>query len=104
MKNEVIKQYTEKLDIENETKDPSLYQILIDNDDFTPMEFVIGILEKFFSMDRKNATDVMFEAHLKGKAACGIFTKDVAETKISQVVEHAKSHEFPLNCSMEVAS
>lgn len=103
MKNEVIKQYTENLAIENEAKDPSLYQVSIDNDDFTPKEFVVGVLEKFFSLDRKRATEIMLEAHATGKALCGLFTKDVAETKISLVDEHAKNHEFPLNCSMEVA-
>jgi len=103
MKNEVIKQYTANLEIESEVRDPSLYQVYLDNDDYTPMEFVVGVLERFFSFDRKRATDIMFEAHETGKALCGMFTKDVAETKVSLVDDHAKSHEFPLNCSMEVA-
>lgn len=103
MKNEVIKQDIATLDIESEARDPSLYRVLLENDDFTPMEFVIGVLEKFFSMDRARATEVMLNAHQTGKAVCGLFTKDVAETKISQVAEDALKKEYPLNCSMEVA-
>jgi ATP-dependent Clp protease adaptor protein ClpS len=103
MKNEVIKQYTVSLDLEGKVTDPALYRVIIDNDDFTPMEFVIGILEKYFYMDRARATEIMMEAHLKGSAACGIFTKDIAESIVSKVVELATSNEYPLNCSMEVA-
>ena len=103
MKKEEMKQVTEALEAEAEVKDPSLFQVMLRNDDFTPMEFVIGVLEKFFSMDRKRATEIMLEAHAQGIAACGIFTKDVAETKISLVTEHAKNNEVPLHCIMEVA-
>jgi ATP-dependent Clp protease adaptor protein ClpS len=104
MKNEVIKQYTINLDLEEQVSDPALYQVIIKNDDFTPMEFVIEMLQKFFSLDRRKATEVTMEAHLNGNAACGVFTKDIAESKISQVVEHATSFEYPLDCSMEVAT
>lgn len=81
--------------------EPPLYQVYIHNDDFTPMEFVIGILERFFYMERRNAAEIMLEAHVKGKALCGVFSKDCAETKISQVIEYARSHDHPLVCSME---
>lgn len=105
MKYEVFKEYTKKLDQEvvTENQEPSLYEIIIHNDDFTPMEFVLGILEKFFCMGRKKATAVMMEAHMQGQARCGIFTKDVAETKITKVIDYARVHEHPLVCSMEAA-
>lgn len=105
MKNEVLKQSITALNIEGEVKekDPALYEVFLVNDDFTPMEFVIGVLEKFFSMDRARATEAMLNAHQYGKALCGIFTKDVAETKISLVTDEASKQELPLICSMEVA-
>jgi ATP-dependent Clp protease adaptor protein ClpS len=81
---------------------PALYQVIMHNDDFTPMEFVIAVLEAFFNMDRTNATRVMYEVHMSGKAVCGVFSKDVAETKVSQVIEYARTHEHPLLCSLEV--
>jgi len=82
-------------------KEPSLYQVVIHNDDFTPMEFVIDVLEKFFNMDTTLATSVMFEVHVKGKAVCGVFTRDVAETKVDHVMEYARVNGHPLLCSME---
>jgi len=82
-------------------KEPSLYQVIMLNDDYTPMEFVVTVLEMFFSMARERATQVMHEVHMKGKAACGVYTKDVAETKVGQVVEYARTHEHPLLCSVE---
>ena len=100
MKNEVSKECTESLVIE-ECKEPRLYQVNVHNDDFTPMEFVVWILEQFFYMERNKAINVMMEAHLKGKAGCGLFSKEVAETKVTQVIDHAKLHEHPLSFSME---
>lgn len=91
------------LDIENKEDEPSLFQVLLHNDEFTPMEFVVSILEKFFYMDRKKANEIMIEAHMKGLAICGTFAKDFAEAKISQVVDYARTDEFPLICSMEAA-
>jgi ATP-dependent Clp protease adaptor protein ClpS len=82
-------------------KQPALYQVTMHNDDFTPMEFVVAVLESFFSMDRTKATSVMYEVHLAGKAVCGVFSKDVAATKVEQVVEYARRHEHPLLCSIE---
>ena len=102
MKNGVDKEYFSNLD-HNELKEPLLFQIFVVNDDFTPMEFVVNTLEMHFYMDRKQATDTMFEAHISGRALCGIFSKDFAESKVSQVVEHARINEHPLICSMEAA-
>ena len=84
-----------------ELKEPVMYQVTMHNDDFTPMEFVVTVLEMFFGMDRTRATQVMFEVHTMGKAICGIFTRDVAETKANQVMEYARRYEHPLLCSVE---
>ncbi len=84
-----------------ELKEPALYQVIMHNDDFSPMEFVVEVLESLFNMDRARATEVMYEVHLAGKAACGIFTKDVAQTKVEQVIDYARRHEHPLLCSIE---
>jgi len=83
-------------------KEPPLYRVWMHNDDFTPMEFVVAVLEIFFNMDRSKATTVMFEVHTTGRAICGTFSKDVAETKVDQVMEYARQHEHPLLCSVEV--
>lgn len=82
-------------------KQPSMYQIVMHNDDFTPMEFVVAVLERFFSMNTTFATTVMFEIHTKGKAVCGVYTKDIADTKVEQVIEYARRHDHPLLCSVE---
>lgn len=82
---------------------PDLYQVIMHNDDFTPMEFVIDVLQRFFFMERKRAAATMLCAHTNGAAACGIFTKDVATTKIKEVIHYARSEEHPLICSMEAA-
>jgi len=82
-------------------KEPSLYQVIMHNDDYTPMEFVVMVLERFFSMESTQATQVMYQVHTAGRAVCGIFTKDVAETKIDLVVDYARRHEHPLLCSLE---
>ena len=82
-------------------KEPSMYQIWMHNDDFTPMEFVVAVLEVFFNMERAAATTVMYQVHTEGKASCGVFTKDVAETKADQVISYARRHEHPLLCSVE---
>ncbi|RDI48748.1 ATP-dependent Clp protease adaptor ClpS [Aquicella lusitana] len=103
MKNEVNKEYTIGLGAEVETTEPALYQVVVHNDDFTPMEFVVNLLEKLFYMDRRRAIEIMLEAHTKGMAAFGRYTKDVAETKVSEVLEHARMHEHPFICSMEAA-
>ncbi len=84
-------------------KRPSLYQVVIHNDDYTPMEFVIEVLERFFAMDSEKATRVMLHVHYKGKGVCGVFTRDIAETKVHLVNEYARAHKHPLLCAMEEA-
>jgi ATP-dependent Clp protease adaptor protein ClpS len=103
MKNELYKQNTGDLATKSSSDEPGLYQILIHHDDFTPMEFVIRILEKFFYKDRREAADIMLTVRQEGKATCGSFTKDVAESKIAVVTDFAHENEFPLVCSMEAA-
>ena len=84
-----------------ELKRPPMYKVLLINDDFTPMEFVVHILENFFSMDRVKATQVMLTVHTQGKGLCGIYTRDVAETKVNQVNAYSRRHQHPLLCTME---
>ena len=84
-------------------KQPPMFKVLLLNDDYTPMEFVIYVLETFFKMDRKQATRVMLNVHTKGKVVCGIYTRDVSETKVSQVNEYARTNNHPLMCDMEEA-
>ena len=82
-------------------KRPSLYRVILINDDFTPMEFVVEILESVFAMERNKATRVMLEVHTKGKGICGTFTYDIAETKVAQVMGIAQQQQHPLLCTME---
>jgi ATP-dependent Clp protease adaptor protein ClpS len=84
-------------------KKPPLYQVVLLNDDFTPMEFVVDILERFFGMDRTKATRVMLEVHTKGKGVCGVFTYEIAETKVAQVIAYARQHQHPLMATLEEA-
>lgn len=105
MKNEENKEYTSNLEwgrvVVNSI--PCLYQVVLHNDDFTPMEFVIGVLEKFFYMDRSQAAEKMLKAHMDGHTTCGLFSKDVAASKVEEVVQYAMLNDHPLICSMEVA-
>jgi ATP-dependent Clp protease adaptor protein ClpS len=100
---ERVKEDIEKVVQEAEPllKEPSMYQVLMHNDDFTPMEFVVAVLEVFFNMERSVATNVMYQVHTEGKASCGVFTRDIAETKADQVISYARRHEHPLLCSIE---
>jgi ATP-dependent Clp protease adaptor protein ClpS len=82
-------------------KRPPLYRVVLINDDFTPMEFVVDILETVFGMERTRATQVMLEVHTKGKGVCGVFSFEIAETKVAQVMGIAKQHQHPLLCTME---
>jgi ATP-dependent Clp protease adaptor protein ClpS len=84
-------------------KKPPLYRVVLLNDDYTPMEFVVEVLEKVFSMDRTNATRIMLEVHTKGKGVCGVYTYEIAETKVAQVMGLAQQHQHPLLCTMEEA-
>ena len=83
------------------TKKPSLYKVLLLNDDYTPMEFVIHILEKYFSKSPEEATRIMLHVHQKGVGVCGVFTYEVAETKVTQVMDVARQNGHPLQCTME---
>jgi len=83
------------------TQRPSLYKVLLLNDDYTPMEFVIHVLERFFAKSREDATRIMLHVHQNGVGICGVFTFEVAETKVAQVVEFARQHQHPLQCTME---
>ena len=83
------------------TQKPSMYKVLLLNDDYTPMEFVVQNLQRFFRMTMEQATDVMLQVHQKGVGICGIFTYEVAETKVNQVLAFAKQHEHPLQCTLE---
>jgi ATP-dependent Clp protease adaptor protein ClpS len=83
------------------TKPPRMYKVLLYNDDFTTMEFVIEVLQRFFSMNRERAVQIMLEVHNHGSAVCGVYSRDVAESKVSQVTELAKQYGHPLRCSME---
>ncbi len=85
-----------------EIKHPSMFKVLLINDDYTPMEFVVHVLETFFAMDRPTATQIMLNVHSKGKGLCGVFTRDIAETKVAQVNDYSRQHEHPLLCTMEV--
>ncbi len=84
-----------------EVKPPPLYRVVLINDDFTPMEFVVDILETIFGMERTRATQVMLEVHTKGKGVCGVYNFEIAETKVAQVMGIAKQHQHPLLCTME---
>lgn len=86
-----------------ETDEPPMYQVILLNDDFTPMDFVISVLTRFFSMSTDQAERVMLEVHYKGRAVCGVYTRDVAETRVAQVNQAAREHEHPLLCVMEKA-
>ncbi|HYW03092.1 MAG TPA: ATP-dependent Clp protease adapter ClpS [Gammaproteobacteria bacterium] len=86
-----------------EVKEPPLYKVVLLNDDYTPMEFVVHVLETFFGMGHTKATQIMLQVHTQGKAVCGIFTAEIAETKVAQVNEYARKHQHPLLCSMERA-
>ena len=82
-------------------KRPDLYRVLLLNDDYTPMEFVIHVLERFFNKDREGATHIMLHVHNNGVGECGVFTYEVAETKVTQVMDFARKHQHPLQCIME---
>jgi len=86
-----------------ETKQPPLFSVLLLNDDYTPMDFVVNVLERFFRMDRESAERVMLEVHMKGKGVCGVFTYEIAETKVAQVMTYSRDNQHPLMCTLEQA-
>jgi ATP-dependent Clp protease adaptor protein ClpS len=83
------------------TQRPSLYKVLLLNDDYTPQEFVIHVLERFFGKNHEDATRIMLHVHHNGVGICGVYTFEVAETKVAQVIEFARQHQHPLQCTME---
>lgn len=87
--------------VKPKTKRPNLYRVLILNDDYTPMEFVVHVLEKFFQKDAEAATQIMLHVHHHGIGECGVFTYEIAETKVTQVMDFARKHQHPLQCVME---
>jgi ATP-dependent Clp protease adaptor protein ClpS len=87
----------------SKTKKPSLYKVLLLNDDYTPMEFVVMVLQRFFNMDIEQATQVMLHVHQQGVGICGVFTYEVAETKVNQVMDSARQNQHPLQCTLEKA-
>mgnify|MGYP001544554383 CR=1 FL=1 len=84
-------------------KKPPLYKVILLNDDYTPMEFVVEVLEIFFRMNREQATQVMLTVHTQGKGVCGIYTRDIAETKMNQVNQYSREHQHPLLCEVEAS-
>ena len=82
-------------------KPPPLFKVMLLNDDFTPMDFVVTVIEKFFGLDREQATRIMLKVHREGVGVCGIFPRDIAATKVEQVIAYARRHQHPLACVME---
>ena len=87
--------------IEAKTRRPSMFKVVMVNDDYTPMDFVVSVLQSVFRLNSEEATDIMLQIHHKGKGVCGIFTRDIAETKITIVQQMALEAEFPLQCLLE---
>lgn len=84
-------------------KQPRMYKVVLVNDDYTPMEFVVYVLENFFRMNREKATRIMLHVHTRGKGICGVFTREIAETRVAQVNEYSRANNHPLLCAMEEA-
>lgn len=82
-------------------KKPSMYQVVLLNDDYTPMEFVVEVIQIFFGLDKEAATRIMLAVHQSGKGVCGVYPKDIAETKVAQVNDHSRQHQHPLLCTLE---
>lgn len=103
MRRMVIKKQDESV-LESEVtrlKPPPLYKVMLLNDDFTPMDFVVTVIQKFFGLDREQATRIMLKVHREGVGVCGVFPRDIAATKVEQVIAYARQHQHPLACVME---
>ena len=83
---------------------PKMYQVVLLNDDYTPMEFVVALIEQFFHKSRENATQIMLKIHTEGKGVCGVYIEDIAETKAAMVNQYSQDHEHPLLCQAEPAN
>jgi len=86
---------------ETQTKPPPMYQVVMYNDDYTPMEFVVEVLQVFFALPRERATQIMLKVHTEGRGVCGIYPRDVASSKVEQVTAYSRQHQHPLQCAME---
>ena len=86
-----------------ELEEPKLYKVVLLNDDYTPMDFVVAVLETFFRMNKEMATQIMLHVHTRGKGVCGVFSRQIAETKVNQGNAFSRAHQHPLLCSMEAA-
>lgn len=84
-------------------KPPSMYKVILLNDDYTPMEFVVDVIQRFFSKTREQATQIMLKVHTEGAGVCGVYPHDIAETKLNQVIGYAREHQHPLQCTIEEA-
>lgn len=89
--------------VKKKAEPPPMYKVLLNNDDYTPMDFVIDVLMRFFSLDGEKAQQIMLAVHYQGRAVCGIYTAEIAETKVMQVSRYAKEHHHPLMCTTEQA-
>lgn len=98
---EVIERPLVKSEAETKLKMPRKYKVILLNDDYTPMDFVVEILKRFFHLREEVAVQIMLQVHLQGRGVCGVFTRDIAETKVIMVNNYARTHEHPLLCSME---
>lgn len=106
MNNEILMECSAGLETQKTSfsfKKPNQYRVVLFNDDFTPMDFVVDLVINFFNLTKERATAIMLQVHLEGKGSCGVYTYDIAETKVAQVNAYARNLEFPLFCSMEIA-
>lgn len=90
-------------EVRPEVKPPPMYKVVLLNDDFTPMDFVVEVIQLFFGLGHDRATQIMLHVHTRGKGVCGVFTREIAETKVVQVNEYSRQHEHPLKCALEKA-
>ena len=106
MSNEMGSQHDRGIALEAtrpEVKPPPMYKVVLLNDDFTPMDFVVDVIQTFFAFDHDRATQIMLHVHTKGKGVCGIFTYEIAETKVALVNDYARQNQHPLKCALEMA-
>lgn len=89
--------------VKQRVEPPSMYKVMLNNDDYTPMDFVVEVLMRFFNLDTEKANQIMLTVHYRGKAVCGVYTAEIAETKVMQVNQYARKNQHPLLCSMEEA-
>lgn len=98
---EIVERRTAESEVLPALKKPKKYKVILLNDDYTPMEFVVDVLKQFFHFNEELATQVMLQVHISGKGVCGVFTRDIAETKVALVNDYARSNQHPLLCTME---